>query len=243
MNRPWLNGCVCAALLLLSACGSSGPRTDWKTDSVDYIERYKKHALLGEQTIAERFFQRALNATGGAGRIGDTARLWLVHCATQRANLHDDDCSEYVDLAKLETSAEDHAYYQFVTLKWNEIDAAKLPPQYIPLVKAETTRLNAQLAAIEDPLSRLLAASLVTQRGQADHATLVIAMETASAQGWRQPLLTYLKLLEKSAAARGASSEQQAYTARIRLIEEALRDGTGKSTVEPPKLLPNSAPK
>lgn len=232
-------GLLWAAWLLLSACGSAGPPVpDWKTDAVDYIERYKKHALLGEPVVAERFFQRALNATGGAGRISETARLWLVHCATRRANLQDDDCSEYAELAKLETSAEDRAYYQFVTLKWNEVDAAKLPAQYGALLKSDTARLNTQIAAIEDPLSRLLAASLVTQRGQADHATLVIAMETASAQGWRQPLLTYLKLLEKSAASRGASSEQQAYATRIRLIEDALQSTSGKPVAEPIKALP-----
>lgn len=232
-------GCVWVGLLLLSACGSAGPPVpDWKTDAVDFIERYKKHALLGEHTVAERFFQRALRATGGAGRISETARLWLVHCATRRANLQDDDCSEYAELAKLETSAEDRAYYQFVTLEWSELDAAKLPAQYAGVVKSDPARLNTQIAAIEDPLSRLLAASLVTQRGRADHATLVIVMETASAQGWRQPLLTYLKLLEKSAAARGASSEQQAYAVRIRLIEEALRSPSGKSPVDSIKPLP-----
>ena len=92
-----------------------------------------------------------------------------------------------------------------------------------------------QIAAIEDPLSRLLAASLVTLRGQANHATLVLAMETASAQGWRQPLLTYLKLLEKSAAERSATSEQQTYAVRIRLIEEALRKPTTKPPADPIK--------
>lgn len=231
-------GFMWAGLLLLSACGSSGPPVpDWKTDSVDFIERYKKHALLGEHAVAERFFQRALHATGGAGRISETARLWLVRCATRRASLFDDHCSEYAELAKLETSAEDRAYYQFVTLKWSEIDAAKLPTQYGALVKSDVARLNTLIAAIEDPLSRLLAASLVTQRGQADHDTLVIAMETASAQGWRQPLLTYLKLLEKSAAARGVSSEQQAYAMRIRLIEEALRSTSAKPPAEPIKPL------
>lgn len=229
-------GFIWAGLLLLSACGSAGPPVpDWKTDAVDFIERYKKHALLGEHVVAERFFQRALHATGGAGRISETARLWLVRCATRRASLLDDDCSEYAELAKLETSAEDRAYYQFVTLKWSELDAAKLPAGYGGLVKSDAARLNTQIAAIEDPLSRLLAASLVTLRGQADHAVLVIAMETASSQGWRQPLLTYLKLLDKSAAARGAASEQQAYATRIRLIEDALRSPTAKPAADPIK--------
>ncbi|MHB8914240.1 MAG: hypothetical protein ACYC4K_00340 [Thiobacillus sp.] len=229
-------GSILAGLLLLTACGSSGPPVpDWKSDSVDFVERYKKHALLGENTLAERYFQQALRATGGAGRLSETGRLWLVHCATRRASLLDDDCSEYVDLAKMETSAEDQAYYQFVTLNWSGLDASKLPAQYAGLVKADAARISTQIATIEDPLSRLLAASLVTLRGQADNVTLNLAMETASTQGWRQPLLTYLKLLEKSAIERGATSEQQTYALRIRLIEEALRKPTTKPPADPIK--------
>jgi hypothetical protein len=223
-------------LFLLSACGSGGPPLpDWKSDSADLIERYKKSALLGENTLAERYFQQAIRATGGAGRVSETARLWLVHCATRRASLVDDDCHEYADLARLETSAEDHAYYQFVTLNWSALDASKLPAHYAALLKTDAPRINAQIAAIEDPLSRLLATSLTTLRGQADTVTLSLAAETASSQGWRLPLLTYLKLLEKNAITRGALIEQQAYALRIRLIEDALRAPNAKPAGDPIK--------
>ena len=216
-------------LAVLSACGSGGPPVpDWKSDSADLIERYKKNALLGENRLAERYFKQAIAATGGAGRVRETARLWLVHCATRRANLIEDDCHEYAALARLDTSEEDRAYYQFITLDWSVLDAAKLPQQYVALVKTEPTRLNAQIAEIEDPLSRLLAASLTTLRKQADTATLSLATETASSQGWRQPLLVYLKLLQKRALEHGSVIEQQTYTTRIRLIEDALVAPPGK---------------
>ncbi len=210
-------------LTILTACGSGGPPPpDWKSDSADLIERYKKHALLGENILAERYFQQAIMATGGAGRISETARLWLVHCATRRASLLDDDCHEYAGLAKVETSADDRAYYQFITLDWRTLDPAKLPVQYAGLVRAEPATLNAKISAINDPLSRLLAASLVVQRRQADDATLLMAAETASSQGWRQPLRVYLKLLEARAEALGNKVEQLNYAARIRLVEDAL---------------------
>lgn len=208
---------------LLSACGSGGPPPpDWKSDSADLIERYKKHALEGENTLAERYFRQAINATGGAGRVSETARLWLVRCATRRASLIDDDCREYARLAEIQTTAEDRAYYQFVMLQWEGLDTSKLPPQYAALVRAEPARLHALIAVIEDPLSRLLAAGLVTLRKQADGALLSLAAETASTQGWRQPLLVYLKLLQQKAEQQGALVEQQAYAVRIRLIEDAL---------------------
>ncbi|MBU1396371.1 MAG: hypothetical protein KKE84_09550, partial [Gammaproteobacteria bacterium] len=67
-----------ACLVALTACSGGPPPPDWKTDAADLIERYQKHALLGENTLAERYFQRAVGATGGAGRVAETARLWLV---------------------------------------------------------------------------------------------------------------------------------------------------------------------
>jgi hypothetical protein len=217
-------------LLLLTACGTGGPPPpDWKADSADLIERYKKYALDGDNVLAERYFQQALMATGGAGRIADTARLWLVHCATRRASLIDDDCHAYADLARFETSPEDHAYYQLLTLDWHGLDPARLPRAYSALVRAAPAELNTDLRAITDPLSRLLAASLIVQRGQADATTLAIAADTASAQGWRQPLLVYLKLLEQHAVRAGDTIAQQHYAMQIKLIENALKSEASKS--------------
>jgi hypothetical protein len=156
-----------ASLTLLTACGSGGPPPpDWKIDAADLIGRYQKHALRGENSLAERYFQQAVASTGGAGRVAETARLWLVRCATRRAMLIDDACVEYADLA------------------------------------------------------RLLAASLVVKRGEADDALLSLATETASAEGWKRPLLVYLKLAEKRASERQDEAALAAIQARIRLVEQ-----------------------
>lgn len=212
-----------AALILLTACGSGGPPPpDWKTDSADLIERYKKYALLGDNTLAERYFQQAVIATGGAGRVADTARLWLVRCATRRAMLIDDACTEYADLARIEPDAADQAYYQFITLRWEAVDVARLPTQHRALVTAPAGKRNEVLAQISDPLARLLDASLLVMRQESDAATLVLATETASSQGWRQPLLTYLKLQEEQAASQGNAADLDRLRQRIRLVEDSL---------------------
>jgi hypothetical protein len=212
-----------ACLFLLSACGSGGPPPpDWKTDSADLIERYKKHALLGENTLAERYFQQAVAATGGAGRVTETARLWLVRCATRRAMLIDDACHEYADLARIEPNTADQAYYLFLTLRWEAIDIGQLPKQHRDLVSTPSGARRASLSKIEDPLARLLGASLLVMRQESDDATLVLASDTASAQGWRQPLLTYLKLQEKQAASQGQADESARLARRIQLVEESL---------------------
>jgi len=214
---------VLASLVLLTACGSGGPPPpDWKTDSSDLIGRYQKHALLGENTLAERYFQQAVSATGGAGRVAETARLWLVHCATRRAMLIDDACAEYAELAKIEPSAADQAYYQFVTLRWDNLDVAQLPEQHRDLVRTPAATRHEVLSRISDPLARLLDASLLVMRQEAGGTTLEVATETASSQGWRQPLLTYLKLQHEQAAAQGDAPRQARLARRIQLVEQSL---------------------
>lgn len=211
---------VCLALL--TACSSGRPTPDWKVNAADLIERYQKHALLGENTLAERYFQQAITATGGAGRVTETAQLWLVHCATRRAMLIDDNCAEYVQLAGIEPHAENTAYFQFLTLQWESVDIALLPKQHQRLVSASAAARPALLSSIGDPLARLLDASLLVMRQEADTSTLDLATAAASDQGWRQPLLTYLKLQHKQATARGNASEMNRLALRIQLVEQSL---------------------
>lgn len=212
-------------LILLTACGSGGPPVpDWKTNSADWIERYQKHALLGENVLAERYFQQAIAATGGAGRVNDTAHLWLVRCATRRAMLIDDSCAEYAELARIEPNTANAAYFQFLTLHWDAVDIALLPKQHQNLVSAPAAARPALLASIDDPLARLLDAGLLVMRQEAAPDTLSLATATASDQGWRQPLLTYLMLQQKQAAARGDPAELARLSLRIQLVEQSLAD-------------------
>jgi hypothetical protein len=95
-----------------------------------------------------------------------------------------------------------------------------LPKHYAALLAGPADKRLAQVAAIDAPLSRLLAASLVVQRGEADDALLALATETASAEGWKRPLLVYLKLAEKRASEREDAAALADIQARIRLVEQ-----------------------
>jgi hypothetical protein len=71
--------------------------------------------------------------------------------------------------------------------------------------------------AIEDPLSRLIAAGVLFRSGQASPQVLVLATETASAQGWRRPLLAWLGVQAARAEQAGAAEEAQRIRRRMAL--------------------------
>lgn len=210
-------------LALLPACGGSPPAPDWKKDSVSLTERYKKAELKGENKLAERYFQQALDAVGSAARLDETARLHLIRCATRQASLAFEPCNAYLELARLSANAEHDAYYRFISGQWDRLDAGKLPAQYRDFVANRDSGKNlGALQNIAEPLPRLIAISVTVRRKQADDAILFLAAETASEQGWRKPLLVYLKLLESRAALKDDKAGLEKLRARIKMVEESL---------------------
>ena len=63
------------------------------------------------------------------------------------------------------------------------------------------------LAAIEDPLSRLIAAGALLQGSRLSSFDVATATDTASSQGWRRPLLAWLGVqLKRAGDAQDAQS-------------------------------------
>ena len=82
---------------------------------------------------------------------------------------------------------------------------------------------DAALAAMDDPQSRLIAAAVLLRRGQATPGVISSAVETASSQGWRRPLLAWLKVQQRRASAAGANDEVARIQRRIDLVAPALQ--------------------
>jgi hypothetical protein len=77
----------------------------------------------------------------------------------------------------------------------------------------------ATVPADEDPLSRLVAVALLFHAGQANPVLIDRAVDTASAQGWRRPLLAWLKVQALRAEKAGDNNELQRLQRRIALVE------------------------
>ena len=74
------------------------------------------------------------------------------------------------------------------------------------------------LAAIADPLSRLIAAGVLLRRSAATPAVVDTAVDTASQRGWRRPLLAWLGVQLRQAQAAGATDEAARVQRRIDLL-------------------------
>lgn len=212
------------ASLSLAACGSGGPPApDWKKDSIGLIDKYSKAELQGKTTLAEHYFAQAIEAAGSAGQIGTTARLQLIRCATRQASLTFEPCNAYTELARLDPSPSDENYFHFLNGQTASVVPDLLPEQYRSFAKSGNAKQGIEaLEKIADPRSRLIAISILVQAKQADDDILALAAETASRQGWRKPLLVYLKLLENHASLRGENNTVDRLRTRIRLVEESV---------------------
>ena len=67
----------------------------------------------------------------------------------------------------------------------------------------------------------LVAAAALLQAGRASPAVQALAVETASAQGWRRPLLAWLQVQAARAEQGGATEEAARLRRRIALVESS----------------------
>jgi hypothetical protein len=73
---------------------------------------------------------------------------------------------------------------------------------------------------VADPLSRLVAAGALLKAGRITPADIGTAVDTASSQGWRRPLLAWLGVQEQRARAAGDTAAVERIRRRIALAEQ-----------------------
>lgn len=221
---------LCATLL--GACASAPPPPpDWQANAFAARNHYVSAYLEGNTRVADWEFARAQSEVSRTGRPDLMARLELVRCATQTASLVLEPCNGYLAIAADAQPAE-QAYAAFISGQWAGLDAKLLPPAYQGLVlqakqdAAQRVAAGASpLTSIEDPLSRLVAAAVLLQQGRIGTADVEQAVDAASGQGWRRPLLAWLGV--QYTRAHAAADAAQA--ARVqRRIDTVLRTGAAK---------------
>lgn len=204
---------------LLSACASAPPPPDWQANSFASLSSYTSAYLSGNTRVANFEFERAKNDISSTGRADLMARAELVRCAAQVASLVLQPCTGYLALAT-DAQPPQQAYAAFISGQWATLDPALLPPHYRSLLLPATLTASV-LGQIQDPLARLIAAGVLLHKGLLAPVDMVVAVETASAQGWRRPLLAWLGVQLKKAQAAGDGVSAAGLQRRIDLVLQA----------------------
>jgi hypothetical protein len=211
-----------AASALLAACASAPPTPDWQLNAHAALDQFMAAYLSGDSRAAQQDFDRASREIARTGRVDLLARAELLRCAAQVASLAFAPCEGF-DRLRPDTAAPEQAYARYL--------GGTLPPDQVGLLPAAQRAVAAlpgaagaaaaaaALQQIDDPVSRLVAAGVLMQTGRAGPPVIALAVDTASAQGWRRPLLAWLGVQVQRAELAGDSDSAERLRRRIGRIQ------------------------
>jgi hypothetical protein len=211
------------AVVAVAGCGNQPPAPDWALNAEAAAQRASAAYLQGQQRIETLQWQKAREAVASTGRPDQAGKLELMRCAAQVASLDWSGCTEYQGLAQ-DARAEEQAYARYLQAQPLAQDLELLPLAQ----RAVAARLAAggaaddglleTVAAIKEPMSRLLAAAVLLRGGGASPGLLQLGVDTASAQGWRRPLMGWLLLQLKAAQQAGDAAMAAQTERRLQLL-------------------------
>jgi len=164
---------------------------DWQLGSVSALNAFQSHYLKGDSRAAHIEFERAKFELQSTGRGDLVARAELVRCAMRAASLEFDSCPGFEKL-RADAGAEELAYAEYLAGR-------------------------AERAAGEDVLSKLVFFGVKLNGNKITPPEIASAIDIASSQGWRRPLLAWLGVQEKRAEAAGDREALERIRRRIAL--------------------------
>ena len=217
-------GLMALGAALLTACGSQPPTPDWQVSSLGASKSFTAAFLAGDSRVADFEFARTRQQVAATGRPDLVGRVELVRCAVKVASLDMDSCAA-AQVNAPDLAAPERAYAAY--LGGTPLDAAQialLPEAHRPVFSARDDGARvATLTAMTDPLARLVAAGVLFSQAQLPHAGVAVAVNTASDQGWRRPLLAWLGVQLKLAESAGDADGKARIQRRIDLVAGSER--------------------
>lgn len=204
-----------AMALLLGACSSTPPPPDWQLNAKGSLERAVQAYLEGNERVERVEFARARGELQRTGRPELVARGELMRCAARVASLVLEPCIGFEAL-RVDAAAAERAYADYLAGRLPPQEAALLPPQHRSVAAG-----GSALPETAEPLARLVAAAVLLQSGRAGPGVVAQAVESASAQGWRRPLLAWLGVQVRLAEQGGDADAAARIRRRIALVQGA----------------------
>jgi hypothetical protein len=206
---------VIAASALL-ACAAGPKVSDWKINAVGHVDRFTEAYLKGDSRVEAREFELARAETARTGRPELVARIELNRCAARVASLMFEPCAGFESL-RADADAPERAYADYLAGRVLDAERSALLPAHHRAVAVGAA--GATLPTADDPLARLIAAGVLLQRAEASPAVVALAVDTASEQGWRRPLLAWLGVQARLADGRGDTAEAARARRRMALVQ------------------------
>ena len=181
-----------ALIALLAGCGGGPQAPEWQANAAQAMQAFQRLYLAGNTGAAEAEFRLARSEVARTGRADLVARAELVRCAVRTASLEFDDCPGFEHLRD-GAAPDEVAYAAYLAGKGSGKSGA-------------------------EPLSRLVAHAVDLRKGGITPSGIAAAVDIASAQGWRRPLLAWLGVQAKRAEEAGDSETAARLRRRMDLI-------------------------
>jgi hypothetical protein len=211
---------IALGIAWLAACGSNAPAPDWQINAHGALQGYTAAYLSGNSKVADLEFARARHEMAATGRPDQVSRAEATRCAVQVASLVLDDCAGLNALGR-DAAAADAAYGDYLAGHWQALADTRLAllseHHRAMLASKDDGARVATLAAMADPVARLVAAGALFRQGLLPPAGIELAVGTASGQGWRRPLLAWLGVQLRLAEAGGDAEARAKIQRRIDL--------------------------
>ena len=198
--------------VVLAACGSKPQAPGWQMNAHGALERFEQAWLAGQTRAADAEFARARRELAATADATLVARAELTRCAVQVASLVFEPCAGFEPL-RADAAPAERAYADY--LQGTRVSPELLPVQHRSVAGGTADAKAVQ--AIQDPLSRLVAAGVLLRSGRGSPELMQVAADTASRQGWRRPLLAWLGAQLQLAERRGAQDQAERLRRRIAL--------------------------
>jgi hypothetical protein len=218
-----VRGVLGTLVVLLAACSSAPPAPEWQSSAKAALDRAVAAYLGGDTRVANAEFDLARRELARTGRADLVAMAELTRCAARVASLDVGPCEGFEKLRPEATPAE-RAYADYLAGHVQAADVALLPDHHRPFATGGLggDAATSALAALDDPLARLVATGVLFQDGRANPAAITLAVDTASAQGWRRPLLAWLGVQLALAERAGDSAGAERLRRRIALVQDTM---------------------
>ena len=202
--------------LLVSGCSNSPTIPDWQIEAKGAMDRSVAAYLGGATRVELAELTRARQQLASTGRADLMASAELLHCAARVASLVFEPCAGFENL-RPDATVQQQAYADYLRGQWTASQIPLLPATQ-RAAASRTAGEGSALQGMDDPLSLLVAAGVLLQTGRASPAIIAQAVDTASGQGWRRPLLAWLGVQVLRAQQSGQPEEAARSQRRMALI-------------------------